>query len=58
MCSQPVAVFTAIADTSKRGPSLSCADAAPMSHAGVAPAASYKAESESKVKAEARLSVS
>ena len=29
-----------------------------MSHAGAAPAASYKAESESKVKAEARLSVS
>ncbi len=56
--SRPVTVVTAIADASKRGPSLSCADAAPMSQAGAAPAASYKAEAKSKVEAEARLSVS
>jgi hypothetical protein len=55
LCSQPVAVVTAIAEASKRGPSLSYADAAPMSHAGAAPAAS-KPEAESKVEAEARLS--
>ncbi len=58
LCSQPVAIVAAIADALKRGSSLSCADAAPMSHAGAAPAASYKAEAESKVEAEARLSVS
>jgi hypothetical protein len=58
LCSRPVAIVTTIADASKRGPSLSCADAAPMSHAGAAPAASYKAEAKSKVEAEARLSVS
>ncbi len=58
LCSRPVAVVTAIANASKRRPSLSCVDAAPMSHAGAAPAASYKAEAESKVEAEVRLVVS
>ncbi len=58
LCSRLVAVVTAIANASKRGPSLSCADAVPMSHAGAAPAASYKAKAKSKVEAEAWLLVS
>jgi hypothetical protein len=48
LCSQSVVVVTSNADASKRGLSSSCMDVAPMSHVGLAPAASYKAEAESK----------